>query len=889
MSVTKLMNSKANVKQYSAADLPMQPRQAVIARMTPVESTANQTIINLPWYVDTVNAQDSFFLCIDGQILSLGSANDYTMTSVDVLGFSNQVTLNVPLVAGLNIQAWKLGAKKESEFAQDQRFVNIYEYVDKSFQGFVDQSQLMTATSVAGSPAAGTFYSTITNRSAMVDMRQDLKPRMGIERITTQQIYQLQNEAGPNGEVVWAPNNDPFNQIRYVGQWQSDFSSNGPKAISSTQGDYYEVTFYGTGLNVLTSYSNIGSVDWRLSVDGAAEGANIFPASAPATVLNGRNYSANYIFPVVSGLTLGVHTVKVRKADATGHQLHSFGFEILNESSLIRTNPGIAYNQGKKITTSLQDATSYTSGVTGTRGGRMLVYQNSDGTIGRAFQATNISQANLTGADHSNEDISRVYYWREFGAGRSDDFSLFTSGGAANKAFTLDDGTTAMVTTSQVVSSVNNGDCLGFGVDGTYIEITFVGTGLDITRETAAATDTASVHINGTNVGNLANSFSTANILIRERVVSGLPYGTHTVRLTRTAGGAAHIKLKQFIVYQPKKPTLPSGAIELADYNVMADYSGTTITGTALFDNFQMPVGTLTKLGSREATYSGTWTYNSPGSSNPLGTTISTTTNGDYVEYTFFGTGVVFHGTDSGGGAHTFTVRIDGALNATGIARSSVTNSGGGTYTVSSAVGGSPVRLEFTGLALGVHTIRITKASGSAINMIAFHVITPIHSTKSNLYADLQNSLPVGSQGISDNRKTTPSEDLAVQPKAFSLANLLTSNPSTTSTSPVPMPDMSVTHFNRTGKIKITYNVQDSNSGAGGISSIRAYVDGSPVGTQRNNVFQSGGAGTAVTTSDSFIINVSPGIHKIDLYWWTNAFTHYIISGGATTLLVEEV
>ena len=82
MSVTKLLSSKANIKQYSNADLPIQPKQPVIARYQ-ADSTASQTVINLPFQVDTLNAQDNFFVAVDGKVLTLGSSADYTMTAVD--------------------------------------------------------------------------------------------------------------------------------------------------------------------------------------------------------------------------------------------------------------------------------------------------------------------------------------------------------------------------------------------------------------------------------------------------------------------------------------------------------------------------------------------------------------------------------------------------------------------------------------------------------------------------------------------------------------------------------------------------------------------------------------------------------------------------------------
>src|SRR6185369_6797612 len=151
MSLTKPVNSKSNIKQYSGADLPVQPRQPAVARYA-AESTLNQTVINLPFQVDTVNAADSFVLSVDGKVLTPGSLNDYTFTAIDAFGFSSTVTLTQAIAAGLNIQGIKLGLKKETEFLQDARFTALYESQDQALQGFIRTSDLMVATTSTGAP-----------------------------------------------------------------------------------------------------------------------------------------------------------------------------------------------------------------------------------------------------------------------------------------------------------------------------------------------------------------------------------------------------------------------------------------------------------------------------------------------------------------------------------------------------------------------------------------------------------------------------------------------------------------------------------------------------------------------------------------------------------------
>lgn len=118
-----------------------------------------------------------------------------------------------------------------------------------------------TATTTTGAPAAGVFYSSIVGRSKMVDLSADLCPRMGIERIQVQQIMRVPGESGSSGEVVWKPVNDKYDQVRFVGNFSSVNNTTGQIGgySNATTTDYCEITFYGTGLNLLASdYDSTG-------------------------------------------------------------------------------------------------------------------------------------------------------------------------------------------------------------------------------------------------------------------------------------------------------------------------------------------------------------------------------------------------------------------------------------------------------------------------------------------------------------------------------------------------------------------------------------------------------------------------------------------------------
>lgn len=891
MSVTKALNSKSNIKQYSDADYPINPRQPVIVRYN-VDSTASQTTVNLPWTVDTINAQESFFISVDGKVLTRGSSNDYIMSAVDSLGFSSQVTLSVALPAGLNIQAWKLGFKKESEWAQDQRFVNAYEALDEGFQGFVKTSNKIAATTTTGSPATGFFYSSILNRASMLDIGNNLKPRMGTERVIFQQLILMQDEYGPSGEVVQGILNDKFGQVRFVGSWASTVASTSGSLIQPglVSADYLEITFYGTGLNLLFAQDNT-SRPGVYAVDGGSETSLTF-ATSPSAVINGRGYATYNMVPVVAGLTLGVHTIKIRSNGGNG--LIATGYESINESSSIKVQPGTGYVQGKRLISSSQDVSAYNSAFTnafgsvGARGGRVLVYQYTDGTIRKDIQYVDAAQANMSSADHTNEEIIKVYYAKEFGAARSDDLSTLESSGSQTRAFTSEDGTTAMVVTGNNVSMSGS----GVGVDGSggngIFRFTFVGTGLDIqTNNTAGGTwGTNTISIDG---GASIGSFGTSPTNpLWTKIVSGLPYGTHTVTITSSTGGSQYLTMNRFRVYGPKKPTLPSGCVELADYNIAATYSANSTSGAS-----NLGTGVLRKGFSRETTFSGTWSIALNGLA-VQGHDLSSTTTGDYWQYTFFGTGFDFRFGNNATSA-TWQFTVDGSTNLTTLSGSPVTSSYGAGITSFTASTGTLVSstsatvgngISLSGLTLGIHTVKFTKTAGTGtILHNALDIITPIYSPKNNLFGIWQNTLSVGSNSLSDNRNTTPVKETSSERKAYAQAIGIVSGPTNATATMIPIPDMEVVLKTSGGIVEVGFSGSFFNTGVASYST-QLYVNGVAYSTTK--VGTSAIASAVGTISDKLFIPLPAGSHVFQWYFNNAGAGTATASGVSRNIYAKE-
>jgi len=195
--------------------------------------------------------------------------------------------------------------------------------------------------------------------------------------------------------------------------------------------------------------------------------------------------------------------------------------------------------------------------------------------------------------------------------------------------------------------------------------------------------------------------------------------------------------------------------------------------------------------------------------------------------------------------------------------------------------------LTCTGLPLAVYRVRMTNNVASGMNINGFEIITPVHSAKSSTPNDPQNTLPVGSCAVLDTRQTSMIKEPRLKNKnivqAFGTINVL-SNPTTSSTVPVPLQDMSVTHSNATGRIKVSYSCVGQNSLANNQVRFGVWVNGVAVWAPQK--VGTGAASAPFTVADSFVIDVPVGTNKVDIFWQ--------VTGGTGTafeknLTVEEV
>ena len=720
-----------------------------------------------------------------------------------------------------------------------------------------DEALALTSGTFTRLPKIAAPFTTIVGRAQCVDPSNDHQPRFGISRVMTQQIMEVQGESGPNGERVWKPINDQMDQVRAYGNWTSLQDAQG-NYISDASGvaniSFLEITFYGTALNILASLDGNAGRSLKSAIDGGSLGSELTSQAGSSNVLVGRNYATNQILTVASGLSAGVHTVRLMN-----NAVRIFGFEVLNTASTLQLVPGSSYVGGRKLTKSALSTDPYNSnfesGSLGTRGGHVVVYHKADGTIKKAVQPVDVTALYLTSATHTNESVIRSFSFREFGAGRADDFSSVLN---SARAFTLDDGTTTLVAGASISDSLIFGAMYLTSVSD-FFTLTFVGTGLDVLRadSNTGTTDTVAITVDGTSQGNMSTTGSTA--FRTEKICSGLPYGTHTVKFTRSVAAGVVVGISRFIVYGASKPAVPAGAVELADYYVMANYVN---NGGAGSSNSILSTGTLHKSALRELIYTGTWTAQL-NTGFESGGAATSTVNTSAFQYTFLGTGIEIWATY--GSSATATVSVNGSAPAGG----NVTVNGGTysspTWTLNGATGST---FALSGLAFGLYTITVTVASNSGGFILGqLAVITPIHSPKSNLPGDLQNTLLVGSNALGDSRLLP---EQTVKPLSnWAQAVGVSSNPTTTSTTGAPMPDMICIIKTGGNPIEVSYSASVNNNTAGNATSVQVYVDGVSVGTDKRAV--PAAANYPALTSDSIIIPVAAGVHIVQLFWFVTA------------------
>ncbi len=209
--------------------------------------------------------------------------------------------------------------------------------------------------------------------------------------------------------------------------------------------------------------------------------------------------------------------------------------------------------------------------------------------------------------------------------------------------------------------------------DGDSASFTFTGTSIDFLTEKNSDEGNVEVYIDNVSKGQFNANAATRSAQVALYSTTSLTNATHTIKVVKRSG-------QYMLVDAFRKPAGGGG-------------SPTTINDNA--GGF---------------TYTGTWSYQGGrGAGDYQDDVHYTSTNNDFFQYTFTGTGVDFIA-PKGSGYAVVTVYIDG------VSKGNFSEDNGGTYAPQQVI------YSITGLSSGSHTIKVVKVSGSYSQLDALKI-----------------------------------------------------------------------------------------------------------------------------------------------------------------------
>ncbi len=372
----------------------------------------------------------------------------------------------------------------------------------------------------------------------------------------------------------------------------------------------------------------------------------------------------------------------------------------------------------------------------------------------------------LTNADHSEEAIAYEVESRDFGRDRTDDFRTL-GGSGSNRAFNMETGDFGL-SCINCVHGDPDGRILFPNTTGSSYTIHFMGTGIDLIRQDNAnvtSSQVNSVEVDGELVGQLDSNGSTGIRL--EKIASNLPYGPHTVKITLQNTAAYSPGLKRFRVYQPKKPAVAEGSVEIASYSIPADFEKPPedLTGGEL----TMPVGTVSMTPDRGFEYRGSWsTVSTSPAQMKFGLQADTNSNGAQFKFNFLGTGFVHFWTGETNNSSQIFIRVNGQLltdtNFPTVTKTYNTNGqGGGFFPLEGRINqGTSIGnvkgcwFSVENLPHGVYEVEFTLNNSAFMRNAGVSIIAPAHAidftTGRNSLQDLREQMPVITEALVEDR-----------------------------------------------------------------------------------------------------------------------------------------
>jgi hypothetical protein len=168
------------------------------------------------------------------------------------------------------------------------------------------------------------------------------------------------------------------------------------------------------------------------------------------------------------------------------------------------------------------------------------------------------------------------------------------------------------------------------------------------------------------------------------------------------------------------------------------------------------------------------------------------------------------------------------------------------------------------------------------LDFSALDIITPIHSPNRSFF-NQQNTLPIGSCALSDSRNVFP----LITNKYRGIAKGVTSNPTNTSTSLVPMPEMSLTVPSNGAWFEISASLRLVSNTSNGATFAAIFINGIQLPNFVLGV-RIGTGGNSSYTAGSTLVYLTKGTHKIDIYWGVGSGTTGTAATTDRELIVQE-
>ena len=721
-------------------------------------------------------------------------------------------------------------------------------------------------------------------------------------------------------------------KIKAVGSWKFYSAAAGQGIfLDNEDGSYLEVSGRYTDVYLLGRvHSSTQISDFNVYENGVDSGNDL--SLIGSGVLLNLSFNALNQIEIKKGFSSGLNSIKLQAQTSGTDDALIFGFIINNSDSStnIGYTKGDSYISGYKDSHTSENELVKPASYTGEHGARVIQYQTrtgietaytesdrpadassvsgSSGTTGltvgsggtvykngdmvRITEGSNeeincIASGGGTGSwtmknnlsatytsatiefyghtgdsvtDLYSEDIRRIHYreFPEFSSG---------SGSGQDKAGVLEDGVTSLVGNDLVFTQGYIGNTASAQDD--YVIFSAFCSGLRLFGKDYTGTNFMQVIVDGTEVNNFNNQSLSG--VAGDRyfdIASDLPLGLHTFKISANIANGNFL-IKEFIPLQPKKPVITEDHIELRDYCVLADH----VPFTGASNVLKIDQGVVRYHCDRYFHYNnvddnGDWGrtgYNA----NIGGRHIYGADQNDYLELTKWCRGFVLRYEDADNASEQVGIKING-LDATTANFANLTTSYSdtdpfnGTDEIdqneeSVTVRDKAVRWIIDSSEHSYHTFRATKedadSTSDLIKVSAVDIITDCYAPLNEVGGQHYGNVPI-------------SPEKALDFQNVKTAKGIISSPTTTSTTPVQMPEMFVEiNLDEDRLVKIEGIASCYSSGSYYVLG-QCAIDSKLVGNEKG----------VYSTNPSELVNtwkgsLSKGKHVIQFMWWTSAGT----------------